>query len=71
MVAASYGTTAGAVTVNSALPGASSASVSVNGFAEGGGVPTDFIFYPGGSAGANASIVLGWKYSDGTPRPRS
>jgi hypothetical protein len=57
VVAASYGTTAGAVTVNSALPGASSASVSVNGFAEGGGVPTDFIFYPGESSSTNPSIV--------------
>jgi hypothetical protein len=57
VVAASYGTTAGAVTVNGALAGASSASVSVGGFAEKSGTPTDFIFYPGESASTNASIV--------------
>ncbi len=57
VVAATYGGTAGAVTVNSAIAGASSARVSVGGFAENSGTPTDFIFYPGESSSTGASIV--------------
>jgi len=57
VVAATYGGTAGAVTVNSGLAGASSAHVSVSGFAETLGSPTDFVFYPGESSGTSASIV--------------
>jgi hypothetical protein len=56
-VAATYGGTAGAVTVNSAVVGVSSAQVSVGGFAENKGIPTDFIFYPGESSGTSAAIV--------------
>ncbi len=56
-VAATYGGTAGAVTVNSAVAGASSAQVTVSGFAETKGTPTDFIFYPGESPGTSAAIV--------------
>ncbi len=57
MVATSYGITAGATTVNGSLAGASSARVSVNGFAEKSGTPTDFVFYQGESAATNTSIV--------------
>jgi len=43
--------------VNSAVPGASAAQVSVGGFAENKGTPTDFVFYPGESSGTSAAIV--------------
>jgi len=55
--AATYGSTAGATTVNGVLAGASSARVSVDGFAENSGTPTDFIFYPGESSSTSSSIV--------------
>ena len=57
VVAATYGSTAGATTVDSALAGASSARISVLGFAENQGTPTDFVFYPGESASTSSLIV--------------
>jgi len=57
VVAATYGSTAGATTINSAVTGASSARVSVTGFAENNGTPTDFVFYPGESSSTSTAIV--------------
>ncbi|MBV9825744.1 MAG: hypothetical protein JO001_08725 [Alphaproteobacteria bacterium] len=57
VAAVTYGATAGAVTVNAALPGASAAQVTVTGFSEMGGTPTDYLFYQNETAGLNSAIV--------------
>jgi hypothetical protein len=57
VVAANYGGGPGAVSVNSGLAGASTARVTVTGFAETAGVATDYIFYRNASAAANTAVV--------------
>ena len=57
VVATSYGNSAGAVAVNAAVAGRSAAQVTVTGFSESAGTPTDSIFYQNEAVATNTAIV--------------